>query len=179
MPAPDYQRASQSVDLAASQDVRALVNSLAKTTGITAGIGTGLQTHQQLLDSLKTSIGQILAWLDMVYDSGSLNPSTAAPELLTQYELLTAATTAITLPDPVALGILEGSRIAVLIRQDGTGGREITWAAGANWATVELGLTTPDTCYLFDFVLLQNEDNGGALEWFSLNDAPKLGFALP
>lgn len=157
--------ASQSVTTVRGRDIGTWLNTLGSNRSSQPQIDTAgaLRALHDRINDLQKNLQAVVAYLDAAYAAGLLDtPATATAGTTTSYQTLTADAAG-TFDPPTS----EGQRHVHLLRQDGTGGWDLTgWAAGINWAPTELGDTSADICYLFDFVALINEDNGDALEWF-------------
>lgn len=130
-----------------------------KQTGQPADLATALA-----LDSLQKS----LAGLQKAISGATLTANIpAVPSALisgSQVEFtLTASTTLITTTAPVTTG----SRLIIILTEDSTGGRIITWDVMFKDVTVEID-TRPSAVNIFEF-FSRTDPSDSTLKWFGLS----------
>jgi hypothetical protein len=114
--------------------------------------------HQQYLDSNARDIASLISWVQ-----DFVTAVAARGALYTQEQTLVDPTTNIT----ATVAPVAGSILKVVLIQDATGGRQITWGSEFVWASVDIGTTALSTS-IFTFL---GRTVSGVTSWY-LSELP-------
>ena len=128
--------------------------------------GQSLTNLQQQMNNSRRAFGQLATIVNNISGLTIADIIAAGFRYVTASNIVLAADTMLTATAPVNAG----DQLFVYVKQNGTGGWNITWDTNLLGATSQLGVTLANTRYLFGFVGI----NTGSLVW--VNTSQLLAF---